>query len=131
MKKFFDEFKTFAMKGNFVDLAVGVVVGSAFSSIVNSLVNDIFMPIVALITGDVNFADLKVVLKGDITLNYGAFIQTLVNFLVIAVCMFLVVRFINKAKELNAKEEEKKEEVKEDSPELKELKKIISLLKKK
>ena len=131
MKKFFDEFKTFAMKGNFIDLAVGVVVGSAFTGIVNSLVNDVFMPIVALITGDVNFADLKCVLKGEITLNYGAFIQALVNFIIIAICMFLVVKFINKLKETNKKEEEQKEEVKEDSDELKELKKIVSLLKKK
>ena len=127
MKKFFEEFKKFAVKGNVLDMAIGVVIGSAFTAIVNSLVNDIIMPLVALITGDVNFAELKVTLKGDITLNYGSFIQFVVNFILVALVLFFVVKGINKLKE--PKVEEKKEP--EPSEELKALNKIGALLEKK
>lgn len=132
MKKFLNEFKQFAMKGNVLDMAVGVIIGTAFSSIVNSLVNDIFMPLIATLTGDVEFSQLKIVLKGTgdnaVTLNYGSFIQNIVNFLIVAFCLFMVVRSINKVK---AKLEPKKEEVKEDpkpSDELIALNKIVELL---
>ncbi len=135
MKKFLKEFKEFAMKGNVLDMAVGVIIGTAFSSIVNSLVNDIFMPIIACLTGEVQFTDLKLVLKGlgdnAVTLNYGNFIQNIVNFIIIAFCLFMVVRSINKFKaSIEPKKEVKKEEPKQ-SDELKALNRIIELLEEK
>ena len=101
--KMMKEFKTFISRGNVVDMAVGVVVGGAFTAIINSVVNDMFMPLVGMITGGVNFADLKVVV-GSAELCYGNFIQAVVNFLIIAFAMFSVVKAINKMKK---KEEEK------------------------
>ena len=113
---FIADFKKFAVKGNVVDMAVGVVVGSAFSGIVNSFVNDVIMPLVGILTGGVNFSDQKATLKAAVmdgetvvkeavTLNYGAFIQAIVNFFIIALSVFIVVRVLNKAKD---KLEEKK-----------------------
>ncbi len=132
MKKFFAEFKEFAMKGNVLDMAVGVIIGTAFSSIVNSLVNDIFMPLIACLTGEVQFTDLKLVLKGlgdsAVTINYGNFIQNVVDFLIVALCLFAVVKSINRFKSsLEPKEEVKKEEPKQ-SDEVIALNKIIELL---
>ena len=111
MKKFLEEFKAFAMRGNVVDMAVGVVIGGAFGSITTSLVNDIFMPLLGMITGGINFGGLFYALDGQKyasieaakeagvgTLNYGAFIQYVINFILIAFCMFLVVRLMNKLK---------------------------------
>lgn len=109
MKKFLQDFKAFAMRGNVIDMAVGVIIGGAFGSITTSLVNDIFMPLLGLITGGINFAGLFIALDGQHyasidaaqaagvgTLNYGAFIQYLINFVLIAFCMFLVVRAMNR-----------------------------------
>ncbi len=132
MKNFLNEFKKFAMKGNVLDMAVGVIIGTAFSSIVNSLVNDIFMPLIACLTGEVQFTDLKLVLKGlgdsAVTINYGNFIQNVVDFLIVALCLFAVVKSINKFKSsLEPKEEAKKEEPKQ-SDEVIALNKIIELL---
>ncbi len=115
MGKFIDEFKAFAVKGNAVDMAVGVIIGGAFGSIVNSIVNDIIMPPIGYLIGGVNFTDLKVTLPqkviGDIalpeaTINYGNFIQVLFNFIIIAFCVFLLVKAINK---LASKKEEEPE----------------------
>ena len=139
MKKFLEEFKEFAMKGNVLDMAIGVVIGSAFTSIVNSLVNDIFMPLVAALTGEVQFTDLKIVLRGldasAVTINYGSFIQNVVDFLIVALCMFVVVKSINKFKETiehkNKEEEEKKEEEPKPSAELVALNRIVELLEEK
>lgn len=133
MKKFLNEFKEFAMKGNVIDMAVGVVIGSAFSAIVTSLVNDMIMPIIALFTSNVSFSDLKLVLKDDVTLNYGNFIQVVVNFIIIAFSIFVVIKAINATKakfEELAKQKEQIEEAKpaEPSDEVKALNKIISLL---
>lgn len=89
------EFKEFATKGNIVDLAIGVVIGGAFQKIVNSLVEDIIMPAVSILTGKVDFSDL--VLKiGNASIRYGKFITTIVNFLIISFSIFLVVRYLNK-----------------------------------
>ena len=102
------EFKDFAMRGNVVDLAVGVVIGGAFGKIVSSVVADIIMPPIGLLTGGVNFTDLKVLLKegvGDIpavTLNYGTFIQTIFDFTIIAFAIFLLVKAMNSAKKAEA-----------------------------
>ena len=111
MKKFLEDFKAFAMRGNVVDMAIGVVIGGAFGSITTSLVNDIFMPLLGVITGGINFGGLFYALDGQKyasieaakeagvgTLNYGAFIQYVINFILIAFCMFLVVRLMNKLK---------------------------------
>ena len=132
MKKFFNEFKEFAMKGNVLDMAIGVVIGASFSSIVSSLVNDIFMPLIAVLTGDVQFSELKLVLKGTgdnaVTINYGSFIQNIVNFLIVALCLFLVVKGINKFKSSLVNEKQKEKEEPKPSDELVALNKIVELL---
>lgn len=118
MKKFVEEFKKFALKGNMMDLAVGMIIGSAFTGIVNSLVNDIFMPLLSIFTGKINFDDLMIVLgSGDTaaTINYGTFLTQLVNFLVVSFVIFLLVRQINKLQRLNTKDEVK-EETEKDCP---------------
>ncbi len=89
------EFKEFALKGNVMDLAVGVIIGGAFSSIVTSLVDDIIMPVVTIFTGKTDFSDL-VLTVGNSEIKYGSFITAIVNFLIIAFSIFLVIRYINK-----------------------------------
>ncbi len=102
--KILDEFKAFAMKGNMVDMAVGIIIGAAFGKIVSSLVNDIIMPPIGLLLGGVNFTDLKLVLKGAtetvpaVTWNYGSFIQVVIDFLIVAWAIFMIVKAINAAK---------------------------------
>ena len=154
MKKFIEDFKAFINKGNVIDMAVGVVIATAFGKITSSLVADIIMPLVGVLTGAKDITNLNVVLreavtetledgtvntiKEAITLNYGTFIQTIVDFLIIALSVFIVLRIITKsaekAKALAAKkkqEEEKKEEEKpaEPSAEEKLLTEIRDLLK--
>ena len=102
----FKEFKEFAMRGNIMDLAVGVVIGGAFQKIVNSLVNDIIMPLIATFTGKVDFSELTITI-GQSSIKYGSFITAIVNFLIIAFSIFLFVKYINK---LNKKLEQLKEE---------------------
>ena len=114
----FKEFKEFISRGNVLDLAVGVVMGSAFSAIVTSLVNDIIMPFVGLLIGGINFTGMNVKVKDSI-ITYGNFIQNIVNFLIIALSIFLFIKFINRL----TKKEEKKEEPKED-PQIKLLEEI-------
>ena len=104
MGNFIKEFKDFAMKGNVVDMAVGVIIGGAFGKIVTSLVNDVIMPVVGLIVGGVDFTNLKWVFAEatedapEAALMYGQFIQNVVDFLIIAFCIFLMVKGINKFK---------------------------------
>ena len=118
-KGFLHEFKQFAMKGNVIDLAVGVVIGSAFTAIVNSLVNNIIMPVISLITKGLSFNEWYIALDGGdyasyadavasgaATLGYGQLITAVLNFLIVAFVIFLVVRFINKARNIGKKEEE-------------------------
>jgi large conductance mechanosensitive channel len=105
----FDEFKKFAMRGNVVDLALGVVIGASFTGIVNSLVKDIIMPPVGLILGGVDFSNFFLTLKGPhaqtlaeaqklaaVTINYGVFLNTIFNFLIVAFTLFLLIRSINR-----------------------------------
>lgn len=121
MKTFFNEFKKFIMRGNVIDLAVGVIIGGAFQAIVNSLVNDIVSPVISLATKGVNFADKFIVLTmedvafttveaakeaGYATLNYGSFITAVINFLIMATVIFLLVKGINKISEIGKKKEE-------------------------
>ena len=98
------EFKSFAMRGNVIDMAVGIVIGGAFGKIVSSFVNDVLMPPIGILVGGVDFSDLAVVLKeaagetAAVTLNYGSFIQTVLDFLIIAFAIFMVVKAMNNMK---------------------------------
>lgn len=104
--KLFQEFKEFISRGNVLDMAVGVIIGGAFTAIVNSLVNDIFMPLLGLLTGGMNFASLALRLgeKEDDLLRYGSFIAAVINFLLIALVLFLVIKAINKLRSLKKEE---------------------------
>lgn len=123
----FKEFKKFIMRGNVLDLAIGVIVGGAFSSIVTSLVNNIFTPIIGLILGGVDFSSLSITFK-DTSINYGLFLQSVFDFLIISFCIFMFIKLINKLFK-KEKVEDKKEEVKK-SLELLALEEIRDLLKK-
>lgn len=93
---FAEEFKKFIMRGNVVDLAVGVVIGAAFAGIVDSLVKDIFMPLIGLITGGWDISTQSLVLYGEARLNWGNFLQKVINFVIIGFCLFLVVKAMNR-----------------------------------
>lgn len=112
MKKFFEEFKKFISRGNVMDMAVGVIIGGAFTAIVNSLVNDIFMPVLSLITGGFDIAGMSISFGvGDnaATLNYGAFLSAVINFLLIALVIFCIIKAMNTAKDkMLSKPEESK-----------------------
>ncbi len=124
MKNLFKDFKEFILRGNVVDLAIGVVIGSAFSTVVNSVVNNLLMPPIGILLGNVDFRDLFIILKqgqtvlpdeatldmareaGAVTWNYGQFITDVISFLIIALCIFLIVKGIQALKENVAKKEE-------------------------
>ena len=119
MKKFFEEFKTFAMRGNVIDMAVGVVIGGAFGKITTSIVNDIIMPVIGVLTGGLNFGDWKIVLKeavtslneagetvveaAEVAITFGNTIAVILDFIIIAFAVFCMVRFLNN---LHRKKEE-------------------------
>ena len=116
MSKFLNEFKQFAMRGNVLDMAVGVIIGGAFGKIVSSVVDDIIMPPIGWLIGGVNFADLKVTLPSvnvageelkAATINYGNFLQTTFDFLIVAFCIFMLIKVVNKISKKKKKEEEK------------------------
>ncbi|WP_028042405.1 large-conductance mechanosensitive channel protein MscL [Candidatus Stoquefichus massiliensis] len=130
MKKFITEFKEFAMRGNVLDMAVGVIIGGAFGKIVSSLVNDMIMPIITLITGAADFSKLSLVLKEPImenekvisegiSLMYGSFLQNVIDFLIIALVIFMMLKFVMKLSSLRQKQEE--EIVEEKGPSTEEL----------
>ncbi len=129
LKKIIEEFKDFAVKGNAIELAVGVVIGSAFGKIVTSLVEDIIMPLVGLLIGGIDFTGLKFSMnlsgKTVVSINYGNFIQAAVNFLIISFSIFLFIKLINKFKQ---NEEEEKDEPKISNEEIL-LREIRDLLK--
>lgn len=115
MKKFFGEFKEFIARGNVIDMAIGVVVGAAFKSIIDSLVNDIIMPFIGFLLGDMDFSALSIVLKegtvgadgaavAPVAIMYGKFINNIISFVIIAFCLFCVVKIINNMR--RKKEEE-------------------------
>lgn len=109
MKNFFEEFKKFISRGNVMDMAVGVIIGSAFTAIVNSLVQDIFNPILGLLTGGIDFSNLVIVLgsgEEPAKLAYGSFIMAVINFLLVALVVFCLVKVMNTAKDKLAKKEE-------------------------
>lgn len=95
MKNFFEEFKAFALKGNVVDMAIGVIIGGAFTSIVNSLVNDIFTPLIGVLTGGWDFSNM-VVTVGNANVMVGNFVNAVISFLIVAVCLFSMVKAMNK-----------------------------------
>ena len=143
MKKLFKEFGDFIKRGNVIDLAVAVVIGGAFSSIVASLVNDIIMPVISLATGGVDFTNLFVSLNGQSyatlaeaqeagasVLAYGSFIQAIINFLIIAFVIFMVVKAMNKLMSLKKKKEEEEPKAPVKSDEVVLLEQIRDLLKK-
>ena len=128
---FISEFKEFAMKGNVMDMAVGVIIGGAFGKIVSSLVDDILMPLVGVVTGNVDFTKLEFAFgEGELSavLKYGNFIQNVVDFLIVAFCIFLMLKGINK---MNQKKEEAPAPAPEPSAEEKLLGEIRDLLKNK
>lgn len=121
--KIIQDFKEFAFKGNVLDMAVGVIIGSAFGKIVTSVVNDLIMPIFAYLTSGMKFEDLKIVLdeKTGSAIMYGNFISSVVDFLIIALSIFLFIRVINKAKSKLVKEEELPPEPEVSAPTAEEL----------
>lgn len=141
MGKFLNEFKEFAVKGNAVDMAVGVIIGGAFGKIVSSIVDDLIMPPIGWLIGGVNFSDLKITLPAKqlaegvetqaATINYGSFLQTTLNFIIIAFCVFLMVKGINKLSAKKETEPEKPSPEPEPSNEEKLLSEIRDLLKQK
>lgn len=141
MSSILNEFKEFAIKGNAVDMAVGVIIGGAFGKIVSSIVDDIIMPPIGWLIGGVNFSDLKFTLPSvdmgieklaPATINYGNFIQTLFDFVIIAFCVFLLVKGINRlARKSKTEEEQKPAPAPEPSNEEKLLAEIRDLLKEK
>lgn len=129
-KGFIGEFKTFIKRGNVMDLAVGVVIGSAFGKIVSSLVDDIIMPLVGILIGGHDFTSLSVTI-GTASINYGSFIQNVVDFLIVALCIFIVMKAVNKFLIKEKHEEEAPEQPAEPSEEVKLLTEIRDALKKK
>jgi len=120
----FKEFREFAMKGNVVDMAIGVIMGAAFGGIVNSMVNDVIMPPIGQVTGNVDFKDLFIAISGGSfatladakkanapVIAYGVFLNTIINFLIVAFCMFFVVKQMNRLKHPEAPAETPKEQV--------------------
>ncbi len=134
MKKFLEEFKAFAMRGNVLDMAVGVVIGGAFGKITTSLVNDIIMPLISMLTGGIDFSGWKWVLKAaegdaaEVAVNFGSFIAVVLDFIIIAFAVFCMVKAINK---LHKKKEEAPAAPPEPSAEEKLLTEIRDLLKEK
>ena len=134
MKKFLEEFKAFAMRGNVLDMAVGVVIGGAFGKITTSLVNDIIMPLISMLTGGIDFSSWKWVLKAaegdaaEVAVNFGNFIAVVLDFIIIAFAVFCMVKAINK---FHKKKEEAPAAPPEPSAEEKLLTEIRDLLKEK
>lgn len=139
--KIIKEFRQFIARGNVIDLAVGVIIGSAFGKIVSSIVDDLIMPPIGLIIGGINFSDIKIILRQPyvdaagkqfpaLSLNIGNFLQVLLNFIIIAICIFLIVKAVNKLENefIKKKQEEEKKEAKKD-PQVELLTEIRDLLK--
>lgn len=129
MKSFFEEFKKFALRGNAVDLAVGIVIGAAFTAVTNSLVNNILTPPIGLLVGGIDFSHLGFKLGGDAVIGYGLFIQSVINFVITAFALFLLVRFINRITQIAREEQQDGVQPPEQkSPELQVLEEIRDLL---
>ena len=105
IKNFFNEFKKFAMRGNVMDMAVGIIIGAAFGKIVTSLVEDVIMPPIGLALGKVDFSDLAWKLTDDVSIKYGAFINTVISFIIVAFAVFILIKAVNTLQAKMAKEE--------------------------
>lgn len=123
MKKFLKEFKEFAVKGNMIDLAVGMIIGAAFTAIVTSMMTNLVNPLIGLLTGGVKLDDLWKVPVGPVledgtqaTINFGAFVSSILNFVILALIVFLFVKAINKARAAEQKRREEKEGKQEEAP---------------
>lgn len=114
MKSFLKEFKEFAMRGNVMDMAVGIIIGAAFTAIVTSLVDDLLSPIIGLLVR-VNFSDLSVEFLG-VTLNYGSFIMSVINFIIVAFALFTIIKALNKAASLGRKQAEEEAPTTKECP---------------
>lgn len=131
MRKFVKDFRAFALKGNAIDLAVGVIIGTAFGQIVNSLVKDIINPPLGLLTGNIDFSEKVLVLKSAtetataVTLNYGVFLNAIINFVIVAIAIFFVIRYT-----VNLMKKEEKNQEKKPSEEVVLLQEIRDILKK-
>lgn len=95
LKNFFNEFKTFAMRGNVMDMAVGIIIGAAFGKIVTSLVEDVIMPPIGWVLGNVDFSNLVLKLNDDVAIKYGAFLNTVISFIIVAFAVFILIKTIN------------------------------------
>lgn len=105
IKSLFNEFKKFAMRGNVMDMAVGIIIGAAFGKIVDSMVKDIMMPPIGLLLGKVDFSDLKLKLSDDVSINYGIFLNNVISFVIVAFAVFVLIKAVNKLQEKMIKEE--------------------------
>jgi large conductance mechanosensitive channel len=92
------EFKAFAMKGNVVDMAVGIIIGAAFGKIVSSLVNDVLMPPIGMLMGGMDFSKLAIIINPEVSIRYGIFINTVLDFIIVAFCIFMIVKMMNRLK---------------------------------
>lgn len=119
--KIIDEFKTFIAKGNVIDMAVGIIIGSAFTKIVNSLVADVITPAISIITGKVNFSTLSYKISEELSITYGNFIQAVIDFLIIAIVVFIMIKGINTVKERLEKKKEQEIEAAPPAPSKEEL----------
>lgn len=106
IKSFFNEFKKFAMRGNVMDMAVGIIIGAAFGKIVDSMVKDIMMPPIGLLLGKVDFSDLKWKIADDVSINYGVFLNNVISFIIVAFAVFVLIKAVNKLQDKMIKEEE-------------------------
>ena len=127
MRSFFEEFKKFILRGNVVDLAIGIIIGTAFGKVVDSMVKEIFMPVIGVITGGFDVSGQTVTLYKDAKLGWGEFLQTIITFLIVGFCMFLVVKGMNALHKYLLKDEENKPQ--EATPTEKLLMEIRELLK--
>lgn len=133
MKNIIADFKKFALKGNIIDLAIGLIIGSAFGKMVSSLVNDVLMPFFGMLLGGINFTNLKYVIAGaakdkpEVAIYYGSFLQAVVDFFIISISVFIFLKFISFLR--NEKEEIKEKEAVSKSPEIALLEDIRDLLK--
>ncbi len=136
-KSFIEEFKEFISRGNVLDMAIGVIVGGAFGKITSSLVNDVIMPVISILTGGLQFNSWKIILKeatvnadgtidlaSEVAINFGAFIATVIDFLVIAFTIFIVIKIVNTLK--RKEEQEDKEEEKDKEPEVSQEVKLLT-----
>ncbi|MBE6451173.1 MAG: large-conductance mechanosensitive channel protein MscL [Alphaproteobacteria bacterium] len=109
MKNFINEFKKFAMRGNVIDMAVGIIIGAAFGKIVDSMVKDVIMPPIGVLLGKVDFSDLKLMLNDEVAINYGMFINNVISFIIVAFAVFILIKAINTLQEKMAAAEKKEE----------------------